>query len=69
MYIGLRVKSCQILINLDFVERISKNSQISNFMKIYPPTEKLFHVDGQSDRHDKANGCFFFNFVMHLKRL
>jgi len=28
-------------------------------MKIHPLTAKLFPVDGQTDRHDKANGRFF----------
>jgi hypothetical protein len=36
-----------------------KNAQISNFMKIRPVGAKLFHVDGQTDRHDEANNRFF----------
>jgi hypothetical protein len=28
-------------------------------MKIHPLTVEMFYVDGQSDRHDKANGHFF----------
>ena len=29
----------------------SKNTQISNFMKIRPVETKLFHADGQTDRY------------------
>jgi len=36
----------------------SKNAQISNFMKIQPVGADLFHADGQTDRHDEANGSF-----------
>jgi hypothetical protein len=27
-------------------------------MKIHPVGAKLFHVNGEMDRHDKANRCF-----------
>jgi len=27
-------------------------------MKIRPVGAELFHVDGQTDRHDEANSCF-----------
>ena len=35
-----------------------KNSQISIFMKICPMGAELLKPDGQTDRHDEANGCF-----------
>ena len=33
----------------------SKNTRISNFMKIRPVGTELFHEDGRTDRHDEAN--------------
>jgi len=35
------------------------NTQISNFVKIYPVGIELLHADGWTDRHDEANGCFW----------
>ena len=53
MYIGLYVKYTFFLSdfkwNLNFLERCSKNPQISNFMKIRPMGAELFHVDGRAD--------------------
>ena len=40
------------------VSIFSKNAQISNFMKIQPVGAELFDADGQTDRHDGANGPF-----------
>jgi hypothetical protein len=35
--------------NLNYLERFSKNPQISNFMKNRPVAGKLFLADGQTD--------------------
>jgi hypothetical protein len=43
----------------EFSHRFSKNTQISNFMKLRPFEAELFHADGrtdgQTDIHDEAN--------------
>jgi len=36
----------------------SKNTQISNFMKIRPFGAQLLHADGRTDRHDDSNNRF-----------
>ena len=42
--------SCQILIkNLNFLDKISKYTQISNFMKLHLVGGELFHAVGQTD--------------------
>jgi len=41
--------------NLNFLDRFSKNPQLSNFIKIRLVEADLFHADGQTDRHDEAN--------------
>jgi len=40
------------------VSRLSKNPQITNFMKIRPVRAELFYADRQTDRHDKAIVAF-----------
>jgi len=39
--------SCQ---NLSFLDRLSKNTQIPNFVKIRPMGNELFHGGGRTDR-------------------
>jgi len=49
--------SCRFERNLDFLNKFSKNTQISNFMRIHPLAAE-FHADGQTDRHDEATSLF-----------
>jgi hypothetical protein len=48
--------------NLNFLDRFSKNTHISNLKKIRPVGAELFHsdrqTDRQTDRHDEANSRF-----------
>jgi hypothetical protein len=34
---------------LDFLDRFSKNTQVSNFIKILPLGAELFHADGRTN--------------------
>ena len=53
LYIGLHVKFPVFLSDFNetsiFFDRFSKNTQISNFMKIRTAGAQLFHADGQTD--------------------
>jgi hypothetical protein len=40
---------------LNFLNRISKNTEISNFMKNHPVGAGLFYVNRQAGRQDDAN--------------
>ena len=40
------------------MDTFSKNTQISNLMKICPVGVKMFHADGRTDRNDKAQSRF-----------
>ena len=53
-------------LNSNFIERRSKNTQISHLMKIRLVGAELFHADVRTDRHDEDNGRFR-NFVNALK--
>jgi hypothetical protein len=50
MYNGLRIKYLLFLSDLNFLDRLSKNSRISNFMKISLLGAELFHVGLWMDR-------------------
>jgi hypothetical protein len=57
---------------MNYLDRISKDIPIANFMKIYPVGPQLFNADrqtqtdgwmdgqtdGKTDRHDEANSLF-----------
>jgi hypothetical protein len=49
-------------LNFDFFDMCSKDTEISNFMKILPMAAELFHADGRTDgktgRHDEAKSRF-----------
>jgi hypothetical protein len=54
--------SCQILMKLNFLDKFSKNTQKSKYMKIPPVGADLFHADesrmdgrtdGRTDRQDR----------------
>jgi len=46
--------SCPILMKLEFLDRFSKNTQLSNFMEIRPPGPSCM----RTDRPDEANSRF-----------
>jgi len=46
---------------MNFIDRFTKNTQISNVIKIYPVGAELFHVNKQMNRHDGANSHFSVN--------
>jgi len=43
---------------LNFLDTFSKNTQISNFMKIRPVRVEMFHADWQKDSYDKLIDAF-----------
>jgi len=49
---------CQILIKLNFLNRVSQNTQISNLMKLRPWRVELFRGDGRTDGHKEPNSGF-----------
>ena len=60
MYKRLHVKcplflSDVFLASLDFLERISKYDQITNFVKIGPETPELFQANRHTDRYEAVN--------------
>jgi hypothetical protein len=45
----------QMLMKTEVFDRFSKNTRVSNFMKIRPVGTELFYAYRQADRHDVAN--------------
>jgi len=62
LYIDLHVSTryaCQILMKLEYLERLEKSSQISiRFMNIRPVESEVFYTGGQTDRRDETNSRF-----------
>ena len=54
--------------NLNYLERLSKNTQISNFIKIRPMGVQLFHAKERTDRYEKLI-VVFRNFANAPKKL
>jgi len=42
----------------NFLDRFSKNTQISNFVKIRSVGAELIHADGRTDGYDEADSRF-----------
>jgi len=45
--------------NFKFLDRFSKNTQISHLIKIRLKGAEFFHADGRIDTHDEANSRFW----------
>jgi hypothetical protein len=62
---GVNWSACEILVilvkferKLSFLDRLSKNTQMLNVMKIRSVAAELFYADGRTDGHDEANIYF-----------
>jgi len=75
MYIGIHVKHPIFLSDfnktLNSLDRFSKNTQMSNFMKISPVGVELFHADARTDGHTSMTKLIiaFRNYVKAPKEL
>ena len=74
MYVGLHVKYPLFLADFNktwIPDKFSKNTLVSNFIKIHPVGAESYHADGQTygeaDRHDEANICLL-QFCEHTER-
>jgi hypothetical protein len=43
---------------LEFIDSFSKNTEISNFMKIRPVRAEFFNADGHREKSDEASSRF-----------
>jgi hypothetical protein len=71
MYIGLRVNTryrYEIFMKRAFLDRFSKNIQISDFMKIRQVSAEFFHADGETDKHDTVTFRSFANVPVKPQR-
>jgi hypothetical protein len=50
--------SRQISIKFEFLDRFSKNPEMSYFINIRPMVADLFYPDRRTDRNDKVNNGF-----------
>jgi len=50
--------SRQILVKLEFLDRVSKNPEMSYFNNIRPIEADLFHTERRAERNDKVNNGF-----------
>jgi len=53
---------------LNFFDKFSENTRISNFIKILAVGTALFRADGRADRHDEADNSLR-NFVTAPKNI
>jgi hypothetical protein len=44
--------------NFKFLDRLQKNTQIEDFMKMFSMGAELFHADRQTDGHDETSSRF-----------
>jgi hypothetical protein len=51
LFMTVSCYSCQILMTFELYGLFLKNTQISNFIKIFPAGAELFHVDRRTGRY------------------
>jgi hypothetical protein len=54
--------------NIEFSGEIFKNTPVSNFMEICEVGVKLFHADGQTDKHELTSFRTHLKIVIGVKR-
>ena len=69
MYVGRHVAILlRVQWNLNFLDRFSKSTQISNFVKICLVGAELFHSDGRTDRQADRHGEATSRFLQFCQR-